>query len=241
MKHLLLLLCLCTGAASPAWAQSLCASDGQATPLSLVERFISADCEACWSAPQPMKPSPRTLTLDWIVPGNQGDEAPLAAAATRDASLRLETLRRAAPATTLLTRTPVTGSRASKLRVAHGMALGGYIGASIELKAPAGHHVQEDLSTWLVLVETIAAGAEGTPIERNLVRNVLVSSWNKPRQLSKTAQVELREMRPLSIPPGANPERLRVVGWVQDAQGRILTAAQSVCIAPAPGAKEETR
>ena len=37
-------------------------------------------------------------------------------------------------------------------------------------------------------------------------------------------------MRPLSIPPGTTPERLRVVGWVQDASGRVLTAAQSVCV-----------
>ena len=31
------------------------------------------------------------------------------------------------------------------------------------------------------------------------------------------------------FPEGAQPERLRTVGWVQDAQGRVVAAAQSVC------------
>jgi hypothetical protein len=33
----------------------------------------------------------------------------------------------------------------------------------------------------------------------------------------------------MSLPPGANPQRLQVVGWVQDAQGRIVAAARSNC------------
>ena len=37
------------------------------------------------------------------------------------------------------------------------------------------------------------------------------------------------EMRPVRIPEGAKPERLRLVGWVQDAQGRVVAAAQSRC------------
>jgi hypothetical protein len=34
----------------------------------------------------------------------------------------------------------------------------------------------------------------------------------------------------MSIPEGAKPERLRVVGWVEDARGRVVAAAQSRCI-----------
>lgn len=229
MKPLLLLISLSTALAPSAWAQSFCASDGQATPLSLVERFTSADCEACWSAPPTGKPSTRALTIDWIVPGQQGDDAPLSAAASRDALMRLEALGRAAPTTSAITSTPVVGHRASTLRVAHGLPLGGYIGASIELITAAKTRYRAPWSAWLLLVETIPAGTAGTPTARNLVRNVLFSKWDKPDTLLNEEHTMFREMRPLSIPPGAAPEHLRVVGWVQDSRGRVLTAAQSVC------------
>ena len=232
MKPFLLLISLCSGWAQGAWAQSFCASDGQATPVALVERFISADCEACWSAAQTSKTSARALTLDWIVPSKQGDDAPLSAAASRDALMRLHTLGRAAPTASSIGTTRVIGGRADRLRVAHGVPLGGYIGASIELHTTPKAFRGESLSAWLVLVETIPAGTDGTATARNLVRNVLLSPWNKRDSLSKSKQLVVRETRPLSIPQGATPERLRVVGWVQDARGRILTAAQSVCAAP---------
>jgi len=52
------------------------------------------------------------------------------------------------------------------------------MGASIELKSNAKNELlstlQEELSAWLVLIESIPAGAEGTPIAGNLVRNVLL-------------------------------------------------------------------
>lgn len=233
MKRLLLLFSMCAWVAPGAWAQSSCASDGQATPLLLVERFISADCEACWRAAQTPQPSARALILDWIVPGGQGDEAPLSAANSPEAMSRLDTLARTAPATSFVTRTRVTGAKTVKLRVAHGVPLGGYIGASIEVKTTGKSRLQDGASAWLVLVESIAAGAEGTPTERNLVRNVLVSMVTGTELRSKTVRNIFREMRPLSIPPGARPERLRVVGWLQDARGRVLSAAQSICAPPA--------
>lgn len=232
MKRLLLLLSLCAWVAPGAWAQSFCASDGQTTPLTLIERFISADCEACWRAAQAPQPSARALILDWIVPGGQGDEAPLSAAASPEALLRLDTLGRAAPAGSFVTRTKITRSLAPKLRVAHGVAVGGYIGASIEFKANANSPRLDGASTWLLLVETIPARTEGTPSERHLVRNVLISRLGETEWRSSAAPAIFRELRPLSIPPGATPQRLRVVGWLQDAQGRVLSAAQSVCRPP---------
>ena len=36
----------------------------------------------------------------------------------------------------------------------------------------------------------------------------------------------------MNIPEGARPERLRVIGWVEDAQGRLLAVAQSRCAPP---------
>ena len=56
-------------------------------PVTLFERFLSADCEACWADPATPAPTPGpgVVVLDWIVPARSGDEAPLSAAATRDA------------------------------------------------------------------------------------------------------------------------------------------------------------
>jgi hypothetical protein len=234
MKRLLLLLGLSAGLAQVASAQSSCSSDGQPTPVLLVERFLSADCEACWRAPPPAPPVARALTLDWIVPSPQGEEAPLSAAASRDALPRLSALGRRAPTRSLTLRQRRVTGRSSQLRVAHGVSVGGYLGASIRFTQAAGR-APKSLSAWLVLVETIAAGTEGSPIARDLVRNVLSLNWDQSEQLLKTEHLIFQEMRPLSIPPGANLARLRVVGWVQDDRGRLLSVAQSVCT-PSPPA-----
>ena len=213
-------------------AQGVCSSDGQAQPARLLERFLSADCERCWRAATTLSPKAAgaTLALDWIVPGRLGDEAPLSAAASRDALTRLSTLRRTAPRAQLPVSTPVAGRGGATVRVAHGVALGGYIGASIEARvASSGRSAAAPLTAVLLLVETIAAGSDGTPIERNLVRNMLQAPWNGDSSLSKQKQISWLERRPLNIPEGANPQRLRVVGWLQDGRGRLLAAAQSAC------------
>lgn len=205
-------------------AQSSCSSDGQPQPVGLLERFINADCESCWSDASATQPGSGELALDWIVPGSRGDDAPLSAAASRDALVRLEALGRPAP--------PQAGSshhkvqRASRrVRVAHGLPFNGYIGTSIELKPGGGG----PWKAWLLLVETIPAGSEGTPVARNLVRNALQPAWHGERPLSKEEQRRLFESRPMSIPEGANPKQLRVVGWAEDARGRVVAVAQSRC------------
>jgi hypothetical protein len=211
-----------------ALAQSFCSSDGQSAPGVLLERFISADCEACWadgSAPA----AAGDLALDWIVPSSRGEDAPLSAAASRDALARLESLRRPAPKTAQAVRRRAE-SPLAMLRVSHGLPLNDYLGTSIELKSPPPGRWKG----WLLLVETIPAGAEGSPIERNLVRNALVVTWGAERPLSKEERSRLFESRPMSIPPGARPERLRVVGWFEDGPGRIRAIAQSRCPPAAP-------
>ena len=211
-----------------AQAQSSCSSDGQRTPVAVVERFTSADCENCWSDTTARPAPPRTLVLDWIVPSPRGDEAPLSAAATRDANDRLAALHRAAPTASYSNQTPVA-KRPYRMRVAHGLPFNGYIGASMELPQSEVRPVPLPVTGWLVLVETIAAGTEGTPVERNLVRNSLTRTWDGRHQLSKDEQKRLWESRPMGLGATARPERLRVVGWVEDAHGRIITAAQSRC------------
>jgi hypothetical protein len=193
----------------------------------LVERFISADCDSCWRDASTRKPERGELALDWIVPGRRGEDAPLAAAATRDALARLSELGLAVPSTIANSRLPAQPA-GRQLRVARGPSFNGYLGASIELKPGRGGPWR----AWLLLVEALPAGAEGSPVARNLVRNALQPAWNGTRPLSKQEQLRLFESRPLSIPQGADPRRLQVVGWVQDARGRIRAIAQSRC-APA--------
>jgi hypothetical protein len=236
--------------ASPAYAQSSCSSDKQAAPTALLERFIGADCDACWATSTLPAATKGQASLDWIVPSPRGDEAALSAAATNDATARLQALKlpwTGAPGK-LQTSALLSGSAgkdASTLRVAHGLPFNGYIGASIEFKPsatlrrealkpkqPTSPNPSTAVSAYLVLVETIAAGAEGSHVERNLVRNALVTPWDLTRQLAKPKQDGVKplfESRPISIPQGVNPDRLRVVGWVEDAKGKVLAMAQSRC------------
>ena len=58
---------------------------------------------------------------------------------------------------------------------------------------------------------------------------MLQGTWVQPQKLSKKERFTGSELRPMRFPEGALPERLRAVGWVQDDQGRVVAAAQSVC------------
>lgn len=228
MKKTLFLL-LGMGLCVSAWSQSSCNSDGQPRALTLVERFISADCVECWSAPQAELNQSDTLVVDWIVPSAQGDEAPLSAAASRDALLRLQVLGQAPPAETLVTRQSVATRGAPRLRLAQGLAIADYLGASIEVTRTRPSLAGQTWSIWLALVETIPAGVEGTAVTRNLVRNLFQPSWQFNSTLSKQKRKKFYELRPMRFAEGASPERLRLVGWVQDAQGQVLAAAQTAC------------
>lgn len=217
-----------------AQAQSFCASDGQPRPVQLMERFINADCDSCWTDPATPQPGPRAVALDWVTPGSKGDDAPLSAVATRDALARLEALGQGVPAGSQTRTHAVKGLKGTTLRVAHGLPLADYLGTSIELKPiPVAARTQR-WTSWLALVETLPAGTEGSPTERNLVRNVLKSTWDGRKQLSKTEQNRFFEARSMSIAQGANPNRLRVMGWVEDEKGRVLAAAQSRCDSNSP-------
>ena len=217
-----------------AQTQSACSSDGQPQPLALVERFVSADCEACWSDPAHPTPSAQThvVVLDWIVPGALGDDAPLSAAATRDALQRLDTLARAVPPRTdahIATVQQAPAHSDAYLRVGHGPPVNDYLGATIAFQPARGMAARGPWTYYLLLVESVAAGSDGTTAPRNLVRNMLQGTWDKREQLSKNESPRWNELRPMRIADGAQPARLRMVGWVQDAQGRIVAAAQSTC------------
>lgn len=233
---LLLSLALCSWAAlTPlASAQSVCASDGQPKPMRLMERFTSADCATCWRDPATAQAAPGTTVLDWVLPGAQGDDAPLSGVASRDGAARLQAIGASMLSTTRLkirSVTPEAALKKSVLRVARGLALSGYIGASIELKPAPTRAQAARVTAWLALVETLPAGLEGSPVERNLVRNVFQSNWNLREKLSKSEQNHWFDQRSMSVAEGVNPDRLTVIGWLEDEQGRILAAAQSACSA----------
>jgi hypothetical protein len=234
----LLTLLTCLAPLHQANAQSFCASDGQPRPVRLMERFINADCETCWQDPATPKSGEEDAVLDWIVPndaGSKGDDAPLSAVASRDGLTRLEVLGKSVPQETLTSTRPTAGIKAMKgstLRVAHGLPLSGYLGTSIELKPVPPSAKKQRWTAWLALVETLPAGTEGTPVTRNLVRNAFQVSWNGDQKLPKTGQNRFFDARSMSIAQGVNPDKLRVVGWVEDAKGQVLAAAQSRCVSP---------
>lgn len=216
---------------APAWSQSACNSDAQARATALVERFISADCAQCWSAGETNPAPAGALLLDWIVPSPQGDEAPLSAAANPEALARLRSLGQPAPAQTLLARQPLAPRARPVLRLAQGPAVADYLGTMIEMGPVRARRAASPWTVSLALVEAIPAGVEGATIPRNLVRHLLQVSWNIDTTLSKAKQRRFSEMRSMRIPDGAAPGRLRLIGWVQDAKGRMLAAAQTVCAA----------
>ena len=218
---------------SPALAQASCSSDGTPRPVAIFERFISADCEACWTDAATPAPSATAcaVVLDWIVPGQAGDEAPLSAAATHDALARLRALGRTPPAATDVHTTVVEAAGPARLRVAHGLPFNDYLGTGITFAPTTQRNgaTPGAMAFYLLLVESVPAGTEGTPVARNMVRNMLQGIWDKRDQLSNSKQTQWMESRPMRIPEGAQPERLRMVGWVQDAGGRVVAAAQSAC------------
>ncbi|RUP24646.1 MAG: hypothetical protein EKK45_23790 [Curvibacter sp.] len=220
-------------ASAAAHAQSICSSDGQASPRAVRERFLSAQCADCWAAAGSSVPA-GTVALDWIVPSaEQADEAALSAAAIRDSLERLppwglteEAVRQ--NTTAALERDHPPASRQGRLRVAQGRAVNDYIGTSVQWQTPRR---QTGQSLWLLLVEALPAGTEGSPVARLLVRNSLNLALPQP---GKKPWKELRAMR---IPEGANPERLQLLGWVQDARGRMLAISETICEnAPESGA-----
>jgi len=216
-------------AATVAHSQSVCSSDDQAHPTVLFERFINADCETCWRDTNTPTAPPDALVLDWIVPGSQGEDAALASAATTDALARLASLQQTRPTTQSQQTTAVTGLPGAVLRVAYGPALNNYVGMSVSLMLPANSALAWPLSGWVVLVENLPNGTEGSPLPRNMVRNALQPSWNKGEALSNQEQINFEDVRAMSLPEGTHPDRLQLLGWVQDAQGRVLTASRSVC------------
>lgn len=207
--------------ALPLAARALCTSDGVPQPNAVLERFISADCADCWRDPATPEPAAGTVAVDWVVPGRQGDDAPLSAVALDDAQQRLQALGRPVPAGSDAVFERRVGAPA-RLRLAQGETFNDYVGITMELRSPG----RQAWDAWLLLVEDLPAGTEGSPVERLLVRNVFRPDWG-----ARTGRAPklLSELRAMQIHEGTRRDRLRLVGVLADPQGRIRAIRRTAC------------
>lgn len=207
-------------AASCGLAEAACPP---AQPQVLLERFISADCLACWGAVPP-NPAPgrRALVLDWIVPAPPASDAPLAPAALMEAAPRAAQEGRLASNEALTRSHPLPASSAVRIEVEDGPAWSGYIGLAMRIEWHSARPLPKDLSAWLALVERIDAGREGTPVDRLLVR-ALVGPLGL-HTLTRDEPVE--HLGAVRVPETGKPERLHAVGWVETDKGRVIAVAR---------------
>lgn len=205
---------LATGAGEPACP---------APQAALMERWLPADCSACWaqaSAPAASK----AWQLDWIVPA--GPDAALSVAALPEAAERAARLFGTPTGRNPLAmaRQAAAPAQAWRLQVQSGPAWSGYMALQLSLRArpaqlPAGS------TGWMALVEAIPAGADGSPVQRSLVRAV-----TGPLPLTAlTAKGPLNHLAALRWPDNTRPERLRARAWVEDAAGQVLAMAADRC------------
>jgi hypothetical protein len=183
-----------------------------ACPTLLIERFIPADCEACWRSGSAAASG--TLALDWIVPVAQGDEAALAAAALPEASRRAPDLQ---PGATL-ERTHAL--QRLRVDVEDGPAWNGYMGVVLRVQRD-DRTLPPGATGFLALFEAVRPGEEGSPIERRVLR-VLAGPLTLDAALPR-----VEHLLALRLPQGARGDRLGVVGWIEDGGGRVLAVAEA--------------
>lgn len=215
--------------ASSSFAQALCQSDHRLQLNTLHERFISADCAACWQAEGSAIDDTSTLSIDWIAPGQKGDEAPLSAAELIDAEDRLQQLGQGPVQDQLETRTRLGKPLGADLDLSFGVAIGGYRGLSVELKLEPGVSPPEQLMLWVLMLERLPAGTEGSKQVRQLVRNALQQTWRAQDFAVRDSRSVVTELRPMRMPDGMQAERMMALAWVQSPQGQILKAALADC------------
>lgn len=189
----------------------------------VVERFISADCPDCWSAPDVAAAPPGSWVFDWIAHTPAGSEAPLASAASTEAQERAQRAGGPSPtgAQMLSVRSMLPRATGVKLNVQSGPAWNGYFGLRLEARGrvPAGS------TAWLALVEMIPANTEGSVAERQLVRSVA-----GPLPLDGLRQrQQLSHLSALRWPETAQPTRLQARGWIEGPDGALLAIASDRC------------
>lgn len=223
-------------------AQSLCQSDENLQKLTLRERFISADCAPCWQEAGAQISHASMLTIDWIVPGRLGDDAPLSAAGLMESDERLGQLGLGPLYERAQVDTPIAHQAGLQLRLSFGVAIGGYRGLFAELQVQAGTARPPQLELWMLMLELVPAGTEGSRQDHWLVRNALQHLWRAQDFEESSGHAVASELRPMRMPDGMRAERMLAVAWVQSPQGQILATALAKCPdAAAPPLPSEQR
>lgn len=192
-------------------------------PKMVLERFIPADCEACWQGRTPAgAPGSRTLLLDWIVPA--GDGAPMASAALPEA---LERAVGAGPSgghsSTRQRAHKFTDSGTPLVRITDGPAWNGYIALRLVVTR-RGTTLPSGAMAYAAIVERVPAGSDGSGVARQLVRATV-----GPMPLAELARERrIAHLRAVRVPETGRPERLASVAWIASADGRMIAASQSV-------------
>lgn len=227
MHRRLLATALSLTAAMPAW--SFCPP---AAPTLMLERFVPADCERCWTAAPPspgstLSPRERVFAMDWIVPSAAGDAAPLAAAAVSEARERVARAGTLAPDEALSVARPLPRrSSALRLEISDGPVVNGYVALRLVARTSGGV-LPSGIAGYMALVERVPAGEEGSPVDRQLVR----------AQVGPLSLDGLRvggpveHFRAIRLPETAKPERLAAVGWVERAEQRVIAISASPSVA----------
>lgn len=216
---------LLAGLAALMSTAALAAPPCPSAPSHWAERAIPADCLDCWQAEAAALP-PRTLALDWIVPA--GEDAPMAVAALPEAAQRF------GPGTPPAPPQPLPAvPRGVSLSVASGLGWNGYIALNFDLRQPADRRWPDGAQGWVALVERVPRGSDGSGADRRLVRALA-----GPLTLSPPpGRTLLKHLVAVRLPDNARPERFAAVGWIADARGAVLLAADST----APGCRPSRR
>jgi hypothetical protein len=224
--HLFILgvACVLAGIAGTVYAQETPDSAPCARAhAAVIERFISAECSACWSDASTRAAPQDEWLLDWIVPSARGDSAPLSPAAPDEAAGRARRVLNTGTndERTVLLRTAARSASRARLSVTSGPAFHGYVGVQLDGRGrwPAG------ASAWVALVESVNAGTDGTPVPRQVVRTV--AGPFQPAELRNGKPWRL--LQALRWPEVSSPERLRARAWLERADGRIVAMAGERC------------
>ncbi len=221
-------------------AESLCESDANHRLASLRERFISANCASCWQAAAAQSTVPSAAPIDWIVPSQRAEEAPLSAVELIESEERLRQLGLGPFNERAQVDTRIANPAGLELDLSVGVAIGGYRGLFAELRMKPDVAVSPELELWLVMLEHIPAGVEGSRQDHWLARNALQHTWRRQDIVPRDGHLSATELRPMRMPEGMQPERMLALAWVQTPGGQILQAALADCrrASPAQAARE---
>lgn len=210
-------------AADAALAQASLPLRCRAASVESVERFISADCSACWSATPERAAAEGQWPFDWIVPSSHGEDAPLSPAAPVEARERVQraTGRALADGASEVHRSQAARAVAPRLRVQSSPAWNGYYALRLEVRGKAPRAA----SAWLALVEAVPAGTDGTPVARDLVR--VVAGPLDLADLRRSGRASA--LHALRWPETSKAERLRARAWIEAADGTLLAVTDESC------------